>query len=1403
MHLLAAQPGGFVDDEGIIDLDQTPAPVVILSAADSGLAALAAAAESLPSDFPCVRLANWMQLLKPAAFDLYQHKVLDHAKVVVVSLLGGRSYWGYGFEQLLAWQQARSGRTLILVPGDDTPDAELFERSSVPLAESQQVWRYLRESGLLNSTELFHFLAAQYLGVEVRWRAPQRLPRCMMYLPPKVSDAVGGSAKGGSIKCVGDLKALDSGATFDEWVARYPPLPTGPQAVCVLLFYRSHLQSANTAMFDGLIAALVGQGLRPLPIAVASLKDAESMALVNALIEQSGAQLLINTTGFSCNRVSSPGLSAEPMLFQSPFAKPLPVLQLVLSSSTQDDWQSYSQGLRSRDIAMQVVLPEMDGRIITRAVSFKSESHFSERCEVSVVKYHLHAERADFVAQLAARYCRLGTKTNAEKRLALILANYPTKDGRIGNGVGLDTPNSTVNILRALHQAGYPLAGSHSTGNSASATAEGLGLLADGSGLPVDGSGLPADGDALIQALLGAVTNNPNTLHARPCWQSLSLADYWDHFAALPVDCQRAVMERWGPPENDPKCRDGRLMLSGIRLGETFIGIQPARGFNLDLAANYHDPDLVPPHAYLAFYFWLRHSYQVDAIVHVGKHGNIEWLPGKGSALSASCWPDVAMGPTPHFYPFIVNDPGEGAQAKRRTQAVIIDHLMPPMTRAETYGDLADLEALVDEYYQALGMDTRREVWLREEIIKQVRSTHVLEELNLTRVARDVQPLEQGSGETVELKAGEGAANEQLLEQLHAYLCDIKEAQIRHGLHILGELPGPEKLTDTMVALLRLPRGDTPESQGVLHNLCADLGLRLADGQLFDPLLACSALWQGARPAVLQSLDAGVWRTELDTRERLELLAQPLVARYVIGSVPGGGELINAEGPEVMALAGVDLNSLPATARLLKHARDVVLAALHTSARLEIESLLHGLAGQFVEPGPSGAPTRGRLDTLPTGRNFFSVDNRSIPSPAAWAIGQRSADALIERHLQEHGDYPKQLGLSVWGTATMRTGGDDIAQAFALMGVRPIWAPGSQRVVDFEIVSTMLLGRPRVDVTLRVSGFFRDAFPNVMKLVDAAAMAIAKLDEPGNENTIRQNVEARQQQLMAEGLDEQLAWRQASYRVFGSKPGAYGAGLQGLIDERCWEKTSDLAEAYLNWGGYAYGDHRVGVAAEERIKGIGSSLADGMSTSSERAADESPDGLAMPAAFQHQLSQLDAVVQNQDNREHDLLDSDDYYQFQGGMTVAATVFGAQHGRAAPQVYHSDHSNPSAPKIRTLKEELNRVIRSRVLNPKWIEGMREHGYKGAFEMTASVDYLFAYDATTNLIDDYQYQQVADALVFDQKNRAFLEEHNPHALEEMAERLLEACQRGLWQDPGDSAERLQRMLLEIDEQQELRG
>ncbi|WP_025565691.1 cobaltochelatase subunit CobN [Psychromonas sp. SP041] len=1269
MHLLAAQPGGFIEEEGIVDLAQSPAPLVVFSAADSQLTALSAgfkkvnavSSKNLSSNSLAeTRLVNWTNLLKPAAFDLYEDKVLEQAEVVVVSLLGGKAYWQYGVEGLIRWSKAKSNRTLILVPGDDNVDPELIELSNVSEKIQHQVWRYLRAGGLDNSAQLFAYLNQLYFASNIDVNDPHFLPVAQFYNEQQIRR---------------------------KWKSE--------QSVVALIFYRSHLQSANCEMFDQFIELMSANGLNPLPIVISSLKDEQAMSVVNQLLSAHDCRLILNSTGFAANTVSSPGLSSQPNSFKRLFAVDIPILQLVLSSSTLQDWTDYKQGLRSRDIAMQVVLPEMDGKVLTRAISFKTEAFFDEKTQISLVQYQLHSERALFVIELAKKYIQLSLTENKNKRIALILANYPTKDGRIGNGVGLDTPNSTVNILNALKDAGYPI------------------------------NSVPENGNKLIETLLESVTNNPNTLHHLACWQSLSLSDYKKAFADLPLVSQQAINERWGKPEDDIKCRDGRLMISGIRLGETFVGIQPARGFNIDLLANYHDPDLVPPHNYLAFYFWLRFTYQVNAVIHVGKHGNLEWLPGKGLALSNECWPDAVLGPMPHFYPFIVNDPGEGAQAKRRTQAVIIDHLMPPMTRAETYGELAELEGLVDEYYQAQGLDVRREVWLREQILEKVQSTNILDELNEAAREDDAQ----------------------VLEELDTYLCDIKEAQIRHGLHILGQLPEPHKVANTLIALLRLPRGEGVINQGILHALVSDFVLQI-DGKAFDPLEATREQWLDEKPSLLMKVSETLWRTHADTRERLELLALEWVEHFLLND----NDLI-------------ELNNYPATQALLTYAKSTIQAALNQSVKNELSAIIDGLDGKFIEAGPSGAPTRGRLDTLPTGRNFYSVDNRAIPSKAAWVLGQQSAQALIHRHLQEHGDYPKQLGLSVWGTATMRTGGDDIAQAFALMGVKPIWAQGSNRVVDFEIIPFQLLNRPRVDVTLRVSGFFRDAFANVMALFDAAVVAISELNEPGSGNLIQQNIKQREAQLIADGMAIGEAKREASYRVFGSKPGAYGAGLQGLIDERCWEEKSDLAEAYLNWGGYAYGN-------------------------------SDKDGVQAKDAFLHQLSNIEVVVQNQDNREHDLLDSDDYYQFQGGMSNAAQVYSGK----APTIYHSDHSNPSKPVIRTLKEELNRVIRSRVLNPKWIEGMREHGYKGAFEMGATVDYLFAYDATTDLIADYQYEQVTDTLLFDDVNQQFLKDNNPQIMEEMAERLMEAAQRGLWQAPDEYQQKLQDLLLQCDEMQE---
>ena len=1280
MHLLRTQPGGFVSDDNIADLGQTPAELVILCSGDSSLALLAEAAQQLPEDYPSLRLANPMQVQNHASVDLYVDEVLRHAKVILICLHGGIAYWRYGVERLI--ELAERGVQVILVPGDDRPDPELSDLSTANAEDRDRLWQFLRQGGMGNALDFFRCMASRWLDRDYAWDEPQTLPRTAIYHPTKNT------------------------AALSDWQAEW--LPEHP--VAAVLFYRSHLQAANTAFIDVFCQRLQAAGLNPLPIAVASLKEPGCLAVVEDWLDEVEAEVILNTTGFAQSSPEAPHLR--------PFRRNIPVIQAICAQDNEPGWRDSEQGLGPRDLAMHIALPELDGRIISRPISFKDLAWRSERSQSDVVCYRAQPERMDFVAELARRWIDLARVPNGEKRIALILANYPTRDGRIGNGVGLDTPAAALNILRALQTEGYPI------------SAE-----------------LPNSGTELIQQLLGGVSNDLDTIDLRPCQQSLAMDDYLAMFNALPDANRAAVVERWGAPQNDPMCRDGRMMIAGLRFGLTFVGIQPARGYQVDPSAVYHDPDLVPPHAYLAFYFWLRNTYGAHGVIHVGKHGNLEWLPGKGVGLSENCWPDALLGPLPNIYPFIVNDPGEGAQAKRRTQAVIIDHLMPPLTRAETYGPLRNLELLADEYYEAQLLDPRRARELQRDILQLVRDTQIDRELQLD----------------AGLDSDADAAI--WLPRLDTYLCDLKESQIRDGLHIFGESPSGRLRIDTLLALLRIPRGDGKGAQSSLLRALAkafELGFDPLDCGLADP-------WTGPRPAELQAQSEETWRTAGDTRERLELFATHLIFESL--QIPCGSEPARESGVSGKSISTEKTpsraGSLPQGAgwldvnAIIQSLRDVVAPRLDACGPAEMRGLLDALGGRFVPAGPSGAPSRGRLDVLPTGRNFYSVDVRNLPTTTAWRIGFQSATLILERHLQDHGDHLRQLGLSVWGTATMRTGGDDIAQAMALMGVRPVWATGSQRVDDFEILPLSLLDRPRVDVTLRVSGFFRDAFANLIRLFDAAVQAVAALDEPDDLNPLAAKVRAEREALLQSGLDEDSARRQAGWRIFGAKPGAYGAGVQGAIDGRLWQSREDLAEVYLNWGAYAYGGSDEGTAAREQ--------------------------------FVQRLSQVQAVLQNQDNREHDLLDSNDYYQFQGGMLAAVESL---RGEAAAS-YHGDHSQPDLPKIRTLKEELNRVIRSRAANPKWIDGVKRHGYKGAFEMAATVDNLFAFDATTQLIDDHQYALLADAYLLDPATRDFVREHNPHALRDMTERMLEAQQRGMWQEPGAYKEALENLLLDIEE------
>ena len=1239
MHRLASIPGDRTEDDGALFVEQPPAPVVLLSSADTDLLAVSQLLQSEPELLPAeLRALNLSALQHPAVIDHYVATTLASTRLVVVRLLGGRGHWSYGLECLRHWVEGGEGRQLLVLAGTAEEEQALACLGSLdgPLATACAAC--LREGGAANLRLLLQTLAALLAG-------ERPAPPC-------------------------PIPAAD-------------PLPHDwrdePGSRVGVILYRALWQAGDLALMEALLAALRQRGLSPRGLWVSSLRDGAVQRGVADLLGRERVQVVLCGTGFASVSFEEAGLGAP--LWER---LGVPVLQVLCSGRSRGAWEQSSIGLAPLDLSLQVALPELDGRLTTRVGAFKERSSSSDTLATALHRYEPDRERLDWIAQLTCAWTSLRLTPAPERRVALVLANYPNRNSRLANGVGLDTPASAALMLGWLAEAGYD-----------------LGAAAD----------LPVDGDALIHRLLEGRSNDPESGH-RPPLSHQPLDAYLAWYAGLPLEGRQRLEAVWGPPESDAGLErvpgGPAFPVRGLRFGRVLLLIQPERGYDRDPSLSYHSPDLPPTHAYLAQYLWLRQSFGAQVVVHVGKHGNLEWLPGKGLGLSQDCFPEWALGPLPHLYPFIVNDPGEGSQAKRRAQAVILDHLTPPLGRAGLHGDLQGLESLLDEYWEARQLGSARAALLRE------RLDILLEQLQLPAMAQ--------------------ADLEARLEAADGYLCELKEAQIRLGLHTFGTLPAPAKLAELLLCLARAPQAGVP---GLTQALALDLGLDLDPwGDPEEAPLSAADRGRLSAPGeggpVLRHIGDGVALLEA---RALGLVAEQLAETAVVSPAPSGA--IGA-----------------ATERALQHLRQALLPPLLACGEAERQALLTGLAGGRIAAGPSGAPTRGRPDLLPTGRNFYSVDLRGLPTEAAWDLGRRSAELLLQLHLQEEGDDLRTLALSVWGTATMRNGGEDIGQALALMGVRPVWDGPTRRLVDVEVIPLRLLGRPRVDVTLRISGLFRDAFPQLVGWFNRATRLVAALTEDPGDNPL-----AASARLEGHGG-----------RIYGSAPGAYGAGLQGLIDSGHWEERGDLGEAFLNWSAWRYdGDPGDGAS--------GGAIA--------ATADRS--------GLERRLAQVQVVLHNQDNREHDLLDSDDYYQFQGGLSAAAERLQGQ----APALWFGDHSRSQRPRLHRLEREFDKVLRSRLLNPRWIEAMQEHGYKGGFEMAASLDYLFAYDASTGRVPDWGYGAISAAWLEDGTVREFLGRSNPWALRDMAERLLEAHHRGLWEgaDP-QRLEGLRALVLESE-------
>ncbi|WP_137149316.1 cobaltochelatase subunit CobN [Mycolicibacterium sp. CR10] len=1123
-------------------------------------------------------------------------------------------------------QVVAAGVPAVVISGEQAPDADLMSHSTVPAGVALETHVYFAQGGIENMVNLHAFLSDTLLMTGFGFQPPVSTPTW------------------GVLECPAGFQ------------------PSGDGPTVAVLFYRAQHLAGNTDYIGALCHAIHAAGGRPLAIYCASLRTPEP-----ELLELLGAADALITTvlaaGGAIPATVGAGGSDDQWSVAHLAALNVPILQGLCLTSSRAQWSENDDGMSPLDVATQVAVPEFDGRIITVPFSFK------EIDDEGLISYVPDVERCARVAGIAVRHARLRSIAPSEKRVALVFSAYPTKHARIGNAVGLDTPASAVVLLRAMRDAGYD--------------------IGDVPGVDAE------DGDALVHALIerggqdqdwlseGQLVGNPIRLSAK---------DYREWFATLPAELTDAMVEHWGPPPGElfvdrSRDPDGEIVIAAMLSGNVVILVQPPRGFGENPVAIYHDPDLPPSHHYLAAYRWLDKGFGADAVVHLGKHGNLEWLPGKTLGMSASCGSDAALGDLPLIYPFLVNDPGEGTQAKRRGHAVLVDHLIPPMARAESYGDIARLEQLLDEHSNIAALDPGKLPAIRQQIWTLMRAAKMDHDLGL------------------EDRPDEDVFDDMLLH-VDGWLCEIKDVQIRDGLHVLGQAPHGSVELDLVLAMLR--------------------ARQLFGGEQSVP---------GLRQALGLVEDGSDTRGAVDTAEEQ--------ARTLVAALQESGWDATA----------VDrLTESADVAAVLRFAAEEVVPRLRQTDG-EISQILRALDGGFIAAGPSGSPLRGLVNVLPTGRNFYSVDPKAVPSRLAWETGVALADSLLERYHADHGEWPRSVGLSVWGTSAMRTSGDDIAEVLALLGVRPVWDEASRRVVNLEVISPAELGRPRIDVTVRISGFFRDAFPHVVTMLDDAVQLVASLDEPAEQNYVRSHSEID----LAEHGDR----RRATTRIFGSKPGTYGAGLLQLMDSRNWRDDADLAQVYTAWGGFAYG----------------------------RGLDGAPATDDMNRAYRR----IAVAAKNTDTREHDIADSDDYFQYHGGMIATVRSLTGRD----PVAYIGDNTRPDSVRTRTLSEEATRVFRARVVNPRWINAMRRHGYKGAFEMAATVDYLFGYDATAGVMADWMYERLAGEYVLDDENRKFMGESNPWALHGMAERLLEAAGRGMWEQPeAATLDGLKQVLLETE-------
>ncbi|MCL2134024.1 MAG: cobaltochelatase subunit CobN [Candidatus Bathyarchaeota archaeon] len=1053
-----------------------------------------------------------------------------------------------------------------------------------------------------------------------------------------------------------------------------------------LWFHQSQWQGGNTSFIDAVIHEIEAQGANVLPVFFGSKNSKLGMHGLDWVIDnyflKDGTPIVdvvISLFSFSLSTCLS-GVDASDTLKKLG----VPIIKAITTCNTFEEWHDSMQGLNIMDVPANVAMPEFDGALITVPVATMDCTQTTSS-GARIIKFEHIEERTRKVVCLALNWGKLRRLPNNQKKVAIIFHNYPPRNDTIGHAFGLDASVSVMNILQGLKNQGYTI------------------------------DALPESSQKLMDTIVAGLTNDRRWASAQElndrALDKISPQQYEQWFNDLNSDVAIKLEKDWEKHPGKLYTYNGKILIAGLKNGNIFIGLQPPRGYLETSASIYHSPDLSMPHHYYAYYRWIRDVFGANVIMHIGCHGSLEWLPGKSIGLSKSCSPDITISDLPNIYPYTITNPGEGTQAKRRSYCCIIDHLVPVMHDADSYDELAKLEVQLQEYYHAKTVDPEKIPVLRNIIWENVVAAKLDKDLNITQDTAF-------------------ASFDDFLEQLHAYINELSDAQIRDGLHILGEAPKDLRLDKFLVTLTRLNNGDVPSLRQSIAELL---------GFDYDNLLAHRGKL------------GSDGKTNGDHLKEISILSFDLIQKFHLADFKE--EKIVTLSQEVLG------TSSPKIEQCLQYISSFLVPALAATTD-ELTYTLSGCQGSYVPPGPSGSITRGMADILPTGRNFYSVDPRAVPTPAAWEVGVALADVLLERYLKEEGKYPESVGIIIWATDTMKTKGDDIAEILYLMGIKPVWERSSGRVVGVEPIPLEVLKRPRIDVTMRISGLFRDTFPVVVNLLDAAVELAAGLKESHNQNFIAKHVDSEVMDETAKGVDVIKAREAACYRIFGDQPGAYGCGVSEVIDSKNWKDQNDLSDIYINWGSYAY--------------------------------TRKSYGIQTPEQFKRCLKKINVTVKNQDSREYDILDGDDWYDSHGGMINAVKIVGGK----MPKSYCGDSSDPNRVKVRSTAEETCLVFRSRLLNPKYIEGMKKHGYQGAADLSRNVDFVFGWDATVEVVEDWMYEELSKKYVFDKVMQEWLKEVNPYALQNMVERLLEAIDRDMWQAPDETKKELQKLYLNIE-------